>query len=141
MVLTRSNVAKGNGSKFAVLSVATQRSWKNADDAWSSKTDWHRVVVFRPRLAEHVATTIKKGSRPRRRQSRQLDLRTGEMARAKRCLWRIAISLIIPEYFASCYAFCDAPCPGTLIGIVRNPQRNLVVLFIHFIALARFLVN
>ena len=85
--------AKGNGSKFAVLSVATQRSWKNADDEWGSKTDWHRVVVFRPRLAEHVATTIKKGSRPRRRQSRQLDLRTGEMARARRCLWRIAISL------------------------------------------------
>jgi single stranded DNA-binding protein len=44
--------AKGNGSKFAVLSVATQRSWKNADDEWSSKTDWHRVVVFRPRLAD-----------------------------------------------------------------------------------------
>jgi len=37
--------AKGNGSKFIVLSVATQRSWKNADDEWSSKTEWHRVVV------------------------------------------------------------------------------------------------
>jgi single stranded DNA-binding protein len=54
--------AKGNGSKFTVLSVATQRSWKSADDEWSSKTDWHRVVVFRPRLAEHVATAIKKGA-------------------------------------------------------------------------------
>ena len=31
--------AKGNGSKFTVLSVATQRSWKNADGEWSSKTD------------------------------------------------------------------------------------------------------
>jgi single stranded DNA-binding protein len=52
---------KGNGSKFTVLSVATQRSRKNADDEWSSKTAWHRVVVFRPLLAERVATTIKKG--------------------------------------------------------------------------------
>jgi len=26
--------AKGNGSKFTVLSVATQRSWKNAEDEW-----------------------------------------------------------------------------------------------------------
>jgi single-strand DNA-binding protein len=51
-----------NGSKFTVLSVATQRSWKNADDEWTSKTEWHRVCVFRPRLAEYVATTIKKGS-------------------------------------------------------------------------------
>ena len=64
--------AKGNGSKFTVLSIATQRSWKNADDEWSSKTEWHRVVVFRPLLAERVATTIKKGcvspkSRPRRK--------------------------------------------------------------------------
>ena len=54
--------AKGNGSKFTVLSIATQRSWKNADDEWSSKTAWHRVVVFRPLLAERVATTIKKGA-------------------------------------------------------------------------------
>ena len=33
--------AKGNGSKFTVLSLATQRSWKNADDEWSSAV--HRV--------------------------------------------------------------------------------------------------
>ena len=54
--------AKGNGSKFTVLSVATQRSWKNADDEWSSKTEWHRIVLFRPRLAEYVLTAIKKGA-------------------------------------------------------------------------------
>jgi single-strand DNA-binding protein len=54
--------AKGNGSKFTVLSVATQRSWKNAEDEWSSKTEWHRVVLFRPRLADHVARTITKGA-------------------------------------------------------------------------------
>ncbi len=51
-----------NGSKFTVLSVATQRSWKNTDDEWASKTEWHRVCVFRPRLAEYVSTTIKKGA-------------------------------------------------------------------------------
>ena len=38
--------AKGNGSKFTVLSVATQRSWKNAQDEWSSKTAWHRICVI-----------------------------------------------------------------------------------------------
>jgi single-stranded DNA-binding protein len=35
-----------NGSKFTVLSVATQRSWKNTDDEWASKTEWHRVCVI-----------------------------------------------------------------------------------------------
>jgi single stranded DNA-binding protein len=54
--------AKGNGSKFTVFSVATQRSWKNADDEWSSKTEWHRIVLFRPRLGDHIARTIKKGA-------------------------------------------------------------------------------
>jgi len=54
--------ARNNGSKFTVFSVATQRSWKNAQDEWASKTEWHRVCVFRPRLAEHVATAIKKGA-------------------------------------------------------------------------------
>ena len=53
---------RSNGSKFTVLSVATQRSWKNAEDEWASKTEWHRVCVFRPRLAEHVAASIKKGA-------------------------------------------------------------------------------
>jgi single-strand DNA-binding protein len=54
--------AKGNGSKFTVLSVATQRSWKNAEDEWASKVEWHRVSIFRPRLAEYVLTAIKKGA-------------------------------------------------------------------------------
>jgi len=54
--------ARNNGSKFTVLSVATQRSWKNAQDEWSSKVEWHRICVIRPRLAEYVATAIKKGS-------------------------------------------------------------------------------
>jgi single-strand DNA-binding protein len=54
--------AKSNGTRFTVLSVATQRSWKNAQDEWSSKTEWHRICIFRPRLAEYVLQSIKKGS-------------------------------------------------------------------------------
>jgi single-stranded DNA-binding protein len=37
---------QSNGTKFIVLSVATQRSWKNAQDEWSSKVEWHRVCVI-----------------------------------------------------------------------------------------------
>jgi single-strand DNA-binding protein len=54
--------ARNNGSKFTVLSVATQRSWKNAEDEWVSKVEWHRIAIFRPGLAESVLDTIKKGS-------------------------------------------------------------------------------
>ena len=35
-----------NGSKFTVLSVATQRSWKNTDDEWASKVASHRVAMM-----------------------------------------------------------------------------------------------
>ncbi len=54
--------ARNNGSKFTVLSVATQRSWKNAEDEWVSKVEWHRIAIFRPRLADAVLTNIKKGA-------------------------------------------------------------------------------
>ena len=54
--------SRSNGSKFTVFSVATQRSWKTAEGEWAFKTEWHRVCIFRPRLADHVATAIKKGT-------------------------------------------------------------------------------
>lgn len=54
--------SKSNGSKFTVLSVATRRSWKNAEDEWASKTEWHRIAIFRPRLAEYVLNSIRKGT-------------------------------------------------------------------------------
>jgi single-strand DNA-binding protein len=54
--------ARNNGSKFTVLSVATQRSWKNAEEEWVSKVEWHRIAIFRPRLAEYVLNGIKKGA-------------------------------------------------------------------------------
>jgi single stranded DNA-binding protein len=54
--------AKGNGSKFTVLSVATQRTWKNAEDEWVSKVEWHRIAIFRPRLAQSVLNSIKRGA-------------------------------------------------------------------------------
>jgi len=37
---------RATGAPFAVLSVATRRSWKNAQGEWESRTDWHRVVCF-----------------------------------------------------------------------------------------------
>ena len=54
--------ARNNGSKFTALSVATQRSWKNAEEEWVSKVEWHRIAIFRPRLGEYVTTASKKGS-------------------------------------------------------------------------------
>ena len=54
--------ARKNDAKFTVFSLATQRSWKNAEDEWVSKTEWHRIAVFRPRLAAHVLSNVRKGA-------------------------------------------------------------------------------
>jgi len=58
---------------------ATQRSWGNAEYEWVSKVEWHRVTIFRPRLAEAVLNNSKdRRSCARRSPSGQLDLRAGE---------------------------------------------------------------
>jgi single-strand DNA-binding protein len=49
-----------NGSTFTAFSVATQRSWKNSEGAWESRTEWHRCVSF-GKLA-NFAATLKKGT-------------------------------------------------------------------------------
>ena len=46
--------------KYAVLSLATQRSWKGADEEWHSKTEWHRVVAWNG-LGEYAASKLRKG--------------------------------------------------------------------------------
>jgi single-strand DNA-binding protein len=51
---------RGNGANFTVLSVATQQSWKDSNDEWQSKTEWHRVVAFN-RLGESITDTLHKG--------------------------------------------------------------------------------
>lgn len=52
--------ARSNGAAFTVLSVATQRSWKNADDEWASKTEWHRVIAWNS-LGDRVAASLHQG--------------------------------------------------------------------------------
>jgi single-strand DNA-binding protein len=51
---------KESDRKYAVLSLATQRSWKGADEEWHSKTEWHRVVAWNG-LGEYAATKLRKG--------------------------------------------------------------------------------
>jgi single-strand DNA-binding protein len=51
---------RGNGTNFTVLSVATQQSWKDSNDEWQSKTEWHRVVAFN-RLGESIADSLHRG--------------------------------------------------------------------------------
>jgi len=49
-----------NGNAFTTLSIATKRSWKDAEGAWASRTEWHRSLVF-GKLGEFAAL-LKKGA-------------------------------------------------------------------------------
>jgi len=51
---------KGNDASYTVLSIATQRSWKDSQDEWHSKTEWHRVVAWNG-LGERIAASLRKG--------------------------------------------------------------------------------
>jgi single-strand DNA-binding protein len=51
-----------DGSKMASFSVATSERWKDKETSeMRSQTEWHRVVVFNPRLAEVVEKFVRKG--------------------------------------------------------------------------------
>ncbi|MFZ3330495.1 MAG: single-stranded DNA-binding protein [Candidatus Acidiferrales bacterium] len=61
---SRSRTAPSEGQRHEVHRAfgPTQRSWKNAEDEWVSKTEWHRVAIFRTRLAQYVLDNLRKGS-------------------------------------------------------------------------------
>lgn len=49
-----------NGTPYAVLSLATRTSWRNDQDEWESRTEWHRIIAW-SKLAE-FALTLTKGA-------------------------------------------------------------------------------
>ncbi|CAO1435634.1 unnamed protein product [Diamesa serratosioi] len=45
------------------FSVATHNNYKYESGDWVQRTDWHRIVVFKPALRESVQSYLKKGQR------------------------------------------------------------------------------
>lgn len=53
-----------DGSKIVSFSMATTESWKDRTTGErKDRTEWHRVVVFNPNLAEVCEKYLKKGSK------------------------------------------------------------------------------
>ncbi len=52
--------AKNTGRTFAVLSLATQSAWKDANEEYQRKVEWHRMVAWNG-LGEYAAGKLKKG--------------------------------------------------------------------------------
>ena len=53
-----------NGAKIVNLNVATSESWKDrASGERKERTEWHRVVIFNPNLADVAEKYLRKGSK------------------------------------------------------------------------------
>lgn len=53
-----------DGSKIVSFSVATTESWKDkVSGGRQSRTEWHRIVVFNPNLADVCEKYLRKGSK------------------------------------------------------------------------------
>lgn len=51
------------GQKIVNFSVATSDVWKDKSGQKQEKTEWHRVVIFNPNLAEIASKYLHKGSK------------------------------------------------------------------------------
>ena len=49
-----------NGTAVCKFSLATSESYKDKNEEWQQKTEWHTVIVWRD-LAERAAKNLKKG--------------------------------------------------------------------------------
>ena len=53
-----------NGNKVVNLSLATSERWKDKESGeMKTNTEWHRVVIFNPILADIAEKYVKKGSK------------------------------------------------------------------------------
>ena len=52
-----------DGNKIVTFNVATSETWKDKNGEKKDRTEWHRIVIFSPGLAEVAEKYLKKGSK------------------------------------------------------------------------------
>jgi single-strand DNA-binding protein len=52
-----------DGNKIVTFNVATSETWKDKAGEKQDRTEWHRVVIFSPGLADVAERYLKKGSK------------------------------------------------------------------------------
>lgn len=56
----RQNSQDGNPAAYVVFSVATQQSWKDAQDVWQKRTEWHRITAWNA-IGERASENLRSG--------------------------------------------------------------------------------
>ncbi|MBD5398424.1 single-stranded DNA-binding protein [bacterium] len=52
-----------DGNKIVTFNIATSETWKDKSGEKKDRTEWHRVVIFSPGLADVAEKYLKKGSK------------------------------------------------------------------------------
>lgn len=52
-----------DGNKIVTFNVATSENWKDKNGEKKDRTEWHKVVIFSPGLADVAEKYLKKGSK------------------------------------------------------------------------------
>ena len=96
------------------LSVATQQSWKDSNDEWQARTEWHRVVAFN-RLGESIADTLHKGDHvlvDGQLVSSKYERENGKSKKAKAAQFAIFWSVRANSVRRLSRAEAESPCTG-----------------------------
>lgn len=48
-----------SGTHYTILSIATKRSWKDAEGNWQDRTEWHKAVVWGEKFSSFAASLPK----------------------------------------------------------------------------------
>lgn len=88
-----------NGTPVVKFSVATKKSWKDENDEWKEKTQWHNVVAFGKGFAP-VAERLTKGAHVfvqgelnTREYDRTIKVQTGKAKASEHVIQQLVVEL------------------------------------------------
>jgi single-strand DNA-binding protein len=88
-----------NGTPVTKFSVATRRSWKDENDTWQEKTQWHNVVAFGKSFAQLADRLVKgahvfvQGELTTREYDRTIKVSTGKGKSIEHTIQQLAVEL------------------------------------------------
>jgi len=88
-----------NGTPVTKFSVATKRSWKDENDTWQEKTQWHNVVAFGKSFAQLADRLVKgahvfvQGELTTREYDRTINVPTGKGKSIEHTIQQLVVEL------------------------------------------------
>lgn len=118
-----------NGTPVTKFSVATKRSWKDENDEWKVKTQWHNVVAFGKTFAQLTERLVKgahvfvQGELTTREYDRSVNISAGKGKSIEHTIQQLVV-----ELRAEMIRTLDRPADATESSAEEAPNRGLNIL-------------